>query len=316
MGVCSSTKNLKTDFSAEEIAKAMKESLNLAAKFAEDKTAGEGKFTDNEAIRIELPEELLAIKTKLDSNKEKIDQMMMSKMVDEEMMSKFDISERLPSLQLQMNKSAEKACVGLSSVFINVIKEMSAENVVELIQGEGSAITAFLRKECEPQLTEKMTPIIEKEMGASGLTDSWKDFQEKYTEIKEKLSGGDNALMSAAMSVAKAVTGVSAMPELDFDMNGYMMEKIMNAIFGFLSENEAEMKKSPMRVPNDLVAGVFKKYCQAPEKQPEKEDDASPADVDLAEKEPLVKKDAADEAPAAVEGEGENAAEEAVKVEE
>lgn len=308
MGVCSSTKNLKTNFSPEEISKAMKESLKLAAKFAEEKTAGEGKFTDNEAIRIELPEELLAIKTKLDRNKEKIEQMKISKMIDEDLMKKFDIATILPELQLQMNKTAEKACVGLADVFLGVIEEMSAENVVELIQGEGNAITAYLRKECEPQLIEKMTPIIEEQMAAAGLTESWKDFQEKYAEVKEKLSGGDNKLLSAAMSVAKAVTGVSAMPELDFDMNGYMIEKIMNAIFGFLGEKEAEMKKNPLRVPNDLIAGVFKKYCSAPEPAPKKED-ASPADVDLAEKEPLMKKDNP-------EAEGEDAAEEAVKVEE
>jgi len=306
MGVCSSTKNLKTNFTPEEIANAMKESLNLAAKFAEDKTAGEGKFMDNEAIRIELPEELLAIKTKLDRNKEKIDQMLLSKMIDEELLKNFDVSERLPSLQLLMNRAAEKACVGLSDVFLGVIKEMSAENVLELIQGEGNAITEYLRKECEPQLVEKMTPVVEKGMQSSGLTESWTEFQTKYAEVKEKLSGGDNAIAKVAMSVAKAVSGVSEMPELDFDMNGYLMGKIMHAVFSLLGEKEAEMKKNPMRVSSDLVAGVFKKYCGAPE--PKKENDASPEEVDLAEKQPLVKKDVA-------EAEGENA-QEAAKVEE
>lgn len=307
MGVCNSTKNLKTDFSPEEIAKAMKESLNLAAKFAEEKTAGEGKFWDNEAIRIQLPEQLLAIKTKLDRNKEKIDQMLMSKMIDEELMKNFDIADKNEKIQLLMNQSAEKACVGLSDVFLGVISEMSADNVLELIQGEGNAITEFLRKECEPQLVEKMTPVVEKHMGSTGLTDAWTDFQEKYNEVKDKLSGGDNKIAAMAMSVAKAVTGVSAMPELDFDMNGYMMEKIMHAIFSFLAEKEAEMKKNPMRVSSDLVAGVFKKYCGAPVAK--KEDDASPDEVDLAEKEPLVKKEGVAEA------EGENA-QEAAKVEE
>jgi len=302
MGVCTSTKNFKTDFSMEEIGNAMKQSLDLAAKFAEDKTAGEGKFADNEAIRIKLPDELLDIKTQIDGNQEKLDQMMLDKVIDDSLLQEFNVGERLVDLELQMNQAAEQACIGCSKIFIEAIKDISVESVMELLQGDDqAAFTKFLRQECEAPLTEKMTPVIEHEMGKVGFTESWTKFQEKYKEIKEKLEGG-SGVKAMAMGALKAITGVEGLPELDFDMNAYLIGKIMEALFGFLADKETEMRQAPKLVPNDLVAGVFNKYCGKKEDGSKDAGEADPEQVGLSEKEPLMKgeeKPEAEEAAAA-----------------
>merc|ERR1719499_1746093 len=85
----------------DEIATAMKEALNEAARWAEENTAGVGKFLNNPDIRIPLPEEIQNVQSKIQNIP--------------------GVGDMLNDLVTSMNNAAEQACEGVADIFIDVI---------------------------------------------------------------------------------------------------------------------------------------------------------------------------------------------------
>jgi len=236
MGQCLGLDQSARNFSSAQLGKAIKKALNEAANYAQNSTAGEGKFADNPDIRIGLPEQLEGLK---------------------DVLSKIGMEKQLGRLEKQMNNCAEKACSGTAAVFKGVISKMTVDDAKDLIQDENpTAMTDHLRSESEDQLEENMRPEIQRGMKESKLGAVWKKFQKTYKKMRKKLSGGQG-MMGGMMAM---VGSASELPELDVDMEQYILDKGLGAIFTFLEEKEAEIRDNPAGAGSKLVSDVFAKY--------------------------------------------------------
>lgn len=220
------------DYGVDSIGPAIKAALSEAGEYAESLCAGEGKFLDNPDIRIPLPDEL-------------------TKMRD--VLAKVGLAEKLDDLETAMNKAAEIACNGCAAIFKGVIENMDPGDALALIQSDNPrSCTDFLKENSEEQLKELMTPPVQDGLSQVSAVELWNQVKDGYDSVRNKATGGMMGMLSKA-------TGVD-IPEINWDLEPYVVGKGTDAIFGFIATKESDFRENPLGSASELVQGVFKKF--------------------------------------------------------
>ncbi len=213
-----------TGLSNSEISQGLKEALKEGARFASNNASQTNGYLNNPVadIRIPLPPEL----RKVESNIRRVP-ILGDKIVDE--------------LITNMNRGAEKAAAEALPIFVNAITSMTIQDAVNILKGDSSAATSYLRRTTSETLRQKFEPVIDdalSDVGASRIYDNLKSGIEKYNDTP---------------LVSDLDVNVRQLPRLEV----YATDKALDGLFQLVALEEKKIRANPYDYGQRIIQRVF-----------------------------------------------------------
>ena len=139
--------------------------------------------------------------------------------------------QQMDKLITSMNRGAENAMAEAKPIFVSAIKGMTIQDAINIVTGGDGAATSYLKRVTSSQLQAKFRPVIKTELDKLNVNDLWTDVSGFYN----KASG-------------KNVTT---------DLNDYVTEKAMSALFTEIRKEEDKIRKDPVARTTDILKKVF-----------------------------------------------------------
>ena len=130
-----------------------------------------------------------------------------------------------------MNRAAEDAAGGISTIFWDAIKNMTLTDGLSILRGGDFAATEYLKKNTTAQLTEKMRPIIEASLSKVNATQYWKDVFTAYNKFSKT--------------------------PVNTDLSAYVTERSLSGVFYSVGQEEQKIRKDPAAQVTGLLKKVF-----------------------------------------------------------
>lgn len=196
----------------DDIIRGLKQALTIGTDSAAKKLNKADGFFANAAIKILMPEEAKKA---------------------EKTLRQFGMGSLVDKAILSMNRAAEDAAGGISTIFWDAIKGMTVTDGLSILRGGDFAATEYLQKNTTAQLTEKMRPVIETSLAKTEATKYWKDVFTAYNKLSKA--------------------------PVNTDLSAYVTEKSMAGIFFSVGQEEQKIRKDPAARVTDLLKQVFGK---------------------------------------------------------
>jgi hypothetical protein len=207
-GTSDNTKGL----SSEDVVSGLKEALTIGAEKATKSASKSGGFNRNELIRIPFPEEARDVK---------------------ELALKVGMSKQVEEFEATMNRAAEKAAAEAVDVLVNAVSSMTVKDGFEILNGNDTAATHYLRESTTAELTQKFTPIVDKAIQEVELTRYWQPLASTYNKNPFKKE------------------------EINPDLTAYVTGKALNGLFTLIKQEEKSIRENPEARVTDLLKKVF-----------------------------------------------------------
>ncbi len=149
-------------------------------------------------------------------------------------LKRIGMSGMVDDLEVKLNRAAEVATPVAKDLFVQSIKDMTFEDVKKIYSGPDDSATQYFKEKMSASLTEKMNPIVEESLADVGAVQSLNKVMDKYDNIP-------------------FVSSVKP------DLTGYVVEKGMDGIFYYLAQQEAQIRKNPLKQTTALLKKVFGK---------------------------------------------------------
>lgn len=145
-----------------DIATGLRQALEQGIDDRVSSLAVENGFLSNELVRIMLPQEL-----------QKVDRALrnigLGNLADE-------------GIKL-LNRAAEDAVAEATPVFINAIKNLSITDARNILLGDQTAATDYLRNQTTQELYARFQPIINNSFAKVGAADVWSNVIQRYNQL-------------------------------------------------------------------------------------------------------------------------------------
>lgn len=199
-----------TNLSTNEIVSGLKEALSLGAEKSGSKLSVADGFFKDAAVKILLPEEVREVEKKMRM-------LGMGKMVDKAVLS--------------MNRAAEDASKSAAPIFIAAIKKMTVTDALNILRGNDTAATGYLRKSTSPELISAFMPVVEESLKKVDATKYWEDVFTTYNRFSSN--------------------------PVDTDINSYVTAKALDGIFYYVAQEEINIRENPAGRVTDMLKKVF-----------------------------------------------------------
>lgn len=198
--------------SNDDIIKGLKEALTIGTDSSTKRLSRVDGFFSNAALKILMPEEAKKAEKTLRS-------MGMSSLVDKAILS--------------MNRAAEDAASGVSTIFWDAIKQISVSDGLSILRGGDFAATEFLKKNTSESLIAKMRPVIQASLDKVNATNYWRDVFTAYNKFSKQ--------------------------PVNTDLTAYVTTRAMDGVFYSIGLEEQKIRKDPAAQVTDLLKKVFAK---------------------------------------------------------
>lgn len=144
------------------IVRGIKEALELGSVRAATQLSAPGGYSASALYRIELPEELDPITSKL---------------------RRFGLSDELDRIEGLMNQGAERAAVEAKAVFVDAVRNMTVTDALGIVRGNDTAATGYFRQQTESSLRTRYAPIINESLQQIGFYNQYQQFLGVYNQL-------------------------------------------------------------------------------------------------------------------------------------
>ena len=196
---------------AAQIGDGLREALRVGS---ERVTASLGKvdgFNTNPDVHIPLPDELETVQSAL---------------------AMAGLSGLADDLELRMNRAAETAAPEAQAMFVDAIAAMTLEDAQGILNGPDDAATRYFQDKMSGPLTERFTPVVNRELADAGAVQSYQQMMGDYDQIP-------------------------FMPSVEADLTPYVVEEALGGMFLMLAREEAAIRKDPAARTTELLQTVF-----------------------------------------------------------
>ena len=135
-------------------------------------------------------------------------------------------------LEDKLNLAAEAATPKARSLFVDAIKQLSFADVMQIYRGENDAATQYLQGKMGNPLKSAMRPVIDNSLAQVGAVNSFNSLVERY-----------NAL--------------PLVDDIDANLSDHVLAYANSAIFTELANQEAAIRKDPLKRSTALLKQVF-----------------------------------------------------------
>ncbi|BFM05787.1 DUF4197 domain-containing protein [Halioxenophilus aromaticivorans] len=143
----------------QQLVDGIKQALELGADRATTELSADGGYSNSEAYRIELPENVQNIATTL---------------------RRFGLGGQIDRVESLMNEGAEQAAAAAKPVFVDAIKNMSVTDALTIIRGSNTEATDYFRTETETSLRTRYQPIIDESLQKIGFYSQYQQLLKVY----------------------------------------------------------------------------------------------------------------------------------------
>lgn len=147
-------------------------------------------------------------------------------------LKKVGYSRQLDDLELKLNRAAEKATPKAKALFINAIKQLTWQDVKQIYNGPDDAATRYFQGKMSPPLKQEMTPVVNNTLAQVGVIKSYERIMNKYRSTP-------------------------FVPDVRTDLTDYTVDKTLGGIFYYLAQEEAAIRKDPLKRTTELLKRVF-----------------------------------------------------------
>lgn len=203
-----------------EIGLALKQALEEGAGYSTSKLSATNGFLGNAAVKILMPEEAKKVESTLRS---------------------LGFNSLCDNVITSLNRAAEDAAKEAKPILVNAIKQMTFQDVTNILLGNKDAATQYFRRTTTQQLTEKFKPIVNSSVAKVGATKYWTELTTAYNKIP----------------TVKPVTT---------DLTSYVTEKAIQGLFVEVAAEELKIRENVSARSTTLMQKVFA-YADQQKKQ-------------------------------------------------
>lgn len=147
-------------------------------------------------------------------------------------LNKLGLGRYTKELEIKMNRSAEVAAPKAKTLFFSAIKDMHWQDVKAIYKGKNDAATQYFKRKMTPTLKKMMRPVVSKVLSDVGAVKAYKD-------------------------VAKQYNSIPFVEKINYDIEGYVINKAISGMFYYLEKEEAAIRKDPVKRTTALLKRVF-----------------------------------------------------------
>lgn len=138
-----------------EVAKALREALEVGVGNAVTRLGQENGFLVNDAVRIPMPESLQRV---------------------ESSMRKLGMGKQADQLVETMNRAAEQAVPEARMLLVNAARKLTIDDAKHILTGPDDAATRYFRAQSEEPLAKRFLPIVARETKRLKLAEYYNKF--------------------------------------------------------------------------------------------------------------------------------------------
>lgn len=143
-------------------------------------------------------------------------------------------SQQLEQLQLTMNRAAEQAIGEVGPIVRDTISGMTVADAYAVLSGGNHAATQYLRGHAGSALADRIEPIV---ADATAQSTAARRYQALVSKAQPLLSLAPN--------------------DLNLDLNNYVTDQALDALFALIAEQEAQIRANPVARGSELLRAVF-----------------------------------------------------------
>lgn len=155
------------------------------------------------------------------------------------------LDQLVEDLILKINRAAEDAAKDAGPVFWNAITGMTIIDGYNILHGEDTAATHYLRQNTQQELFDLYEPRLQASLdkpllGNVSAQETWSTLTDEYNAIANTTIGQ-----------------LAGLEPVNTDLGEYVTGKGLNGLFVKLAEEEVEIRKNPLDRVTDLLRRVF-----------------------------------------------------------
>ncbi|MGV6818399.1 MAG: DUF4197 domain-containing protein [Thiotrichales bacterium] len=147
--------------------------------------------------------------------------------------SKFGLDRGFNNLETKLNRAAEAATPKAKALFVDAISQMTLDDARGILKGPDDAATRYFQSKMSTPLAAEMKPIVSNAMAQVGAVQAYDQVINSLGPIK------------------------SMVPDVQADLTSYVVGKAMDGVFVYLAQEEAAIRKDPLKRTTDLLRKVF-----------------------------------------------------------
>ncbi|MEA1989097.1 MAG: DUF4197 domain-containing protein [Pseudomonadota bacterium] len=147
-------------------------------------------------------------------------------------LNQFGMGGYMDDVETKLNRAAEAATPQAKALFLDAIKEMSFDDVKKIYEGPKDSATQYLKSKTSPGIKAKMAPIVENTLNEVGAVTAYDKAISKYKNLP-------------------------FVPDVKADLLDHVVNEGMNGMFYYIAQEEAAIRKDPLKQSTDLLKKVF-----------------------------------------------------------
>ena len=147
-------------------------------------------------------------------------------------LERIGMDATLADLELRLNRAAELATPKAKALFLNAIEGMTLEDVMGIYEGPDDSATRYFRSKMSAPLAMEMSPLVDDSLADAGVVQAYDSAMSQYNSVP-------------------------FLPKVDADLSQYVVEKSMDGIFFYVAQEEAAIRRDPVKRTTELLKRVF-----------------------------------------------------------
>jgi Protein of unknown function (DUF4197) len=199
------------DLSDAQIGDGLREALRIGSERVTASLGQVDGFNANPDVHIPLPQSLRTVQSAL---------------------GMVGMSGLADDLELRMNRAAEAAAPQAKELFWQAVSAMTLEDAKGILSAPDDAATRYFQDKMTAPLTERFTPVVNRELADAGAVQAYDQMMGDYRELPFA-------------------------PDVETNLTPYVVQQALDGMFLMLAREEAAIRQDPAARTTELLQTVF-----------------------------------------------------------
>ncbi len=197
--------------SSTEMSLGLKQALELGTGYSTQRLSAKDGYLGNLAVKIFLPEEAKQA---------------------EKALRAIGLNSLVDNAITSLNRAAEDAAQEAKPIFVNAIKQMSFQDVTNILLGKQDAATLYFKRTTSNALAGKFRPIVSSSLNKVNATKYWGDLTTSYNRLP-------------------------LVKPINTDLTGYVTDQAIDGLFIEIAKEELKIRENLGARSTSLLQKVF-----------------------------------------------------------
>lgn len=204
-------KQVNSNPTTSEISMGLKEALEKGTGISADRLSLENGYLGNLDVKILFPEEAKNVENTLRS---------------------IGLGSMCDQVITSLNRAAEDAAIAAKPIFTDAIKQMSFQDVQNILLGDQNAATMYFKGSTTSSLSREFAPIIDTSLKKVDATKYWSEVMTRYNKVP-------------------------FVKKVDTDLTAYVTQKAIDGLFVEIAKEELKIRENINARTSPLLQKVF-----------------------------------------------------------